>query len=217
MTITTYSELQTTIASWAHNTALTTQIPDFITLAEAAFNRILRLRTMESDNALTLTSGARTVSIPSGYIEPISLRLIISGEPYRVLTPRMPQELNINVASTAARRPEYWTINGTNIEFPNLADQTYSLTLRMVTAFSLSNASPTNWLLTNHPDLYLYGSMLQAAPYMVNDSRIPTWKLFYDAALKQVKDNAARSRSIASLITDLPTSRRGLYNVYTDE
>lgn len=217
MSIGTYSELKSAIAGWAHNTALTTQIPDFISFAEASFNRILRLRTMESDNALTLAYGTRTVAIPSGYIEPISLRLIITGEPYRVLTPRMPQELNINVSSNAARRPEYWTINGTNIEFPNLADETYSLTFRMVTAFSLSDASPTNWLLINHPDLYLYGSMLQAAPYMANDSRIPTWKLFYDSALKQVKDNAARSRSIASLITDVPTSRRGLYNVYTDE
>ncbi len=217
MTIGTYAQLQTTVAAWAHNTALTTQIPDFIALAEASLNRVLRLRTMESDNTLSLSSGTRAVALPNGFLEPISLRLVISGETYHELTPKRPQQLNVNVESGSARRPTFWAISGSNIEFPNLADQTYSLTFRMLTAFALSDSATTNWLLTNHPDLYLYGAMLQAAPYMVNDQRIPLWQQMYNNALQEVQNNAARSRSIVSLATDVPRSGRGgSYNINTD-
>ena len=33
----------------------------------------------------------------------------------------------------------------------------------------------TNWLLDKAPDLYLYASLLEAAPYLKNDQRIPVW------------------------------------------
>jgi len=211
----TYSELQDEIANWIRRDI--DRIPIFIGLAESEFNRVLRLRTMETDNALSLVSGSRTVAIPDNYIEPISLRLVIPGEPQHVLTPRMPQQLDILTGTTASRRPEYWAINGANIEFPNAADQTYGLSFRMVTGFALSDATPTNWLLTHHPDLYLYGALLRAAPYLVNDARIPVWQMMYSQSLKQVQQNASKSRSISSLVTDMPIARRGAYNVYSDD
>ena len=32
-----------------------------------------------------------------------------------------------------------------------------------------------NWLLTMAPDLYLYGALMEAAPYLKEDGRIQTW------------------------------------------
>lgn len=217
MALANYSDLKTSIADVLHRSNLTTKIPDFIALAEASMNRVLRTRTMETDNSLSLSSGARTVALPSGYLEPISLRLVISGENRDHLTQVQHQQLNINTESTSARRPEYWAINGENIEFPNLADQAYTLSFRMLaSSWALSDSTTTNWLLTNHPDLYLYGALIHAAPHIKDDARIPVWRSFHQEALQEVKRNAARSKSNISLRTDIPALSRGGYNVYTD-
>lgn len=217
MAFDTYSDLKTSIADILHRADLTTKIPDWIKLCEAAVNRVLRVRVMETDNSLTLTSGARTVALPSGFVEPISLRLVISGEDRELLTQVLPTQLNINTESSSACRPEYWAINGTNIEFPNLADQTYTLSFRMLSSsFALSDSTTTNWLLTNHPDLYFYGSLIHSAPHLGQDARIGTWKGMYLDALREVKNNAARSKAGVALRTDLPVTSRGGYNILTD-
>ncbi len=215
MAISTFTELKASIASWLHRSDLTTVIPDFITLLESRINRTLRLRTMESDNSLTLTSGTRTVALPSGYVEPISLALIISGEAYDYLDYRLPNQLPIDVNSSSARRPRMYAINGTNIEFPNLSDETYAMTFRMVGTFTLSDASPTNWLLTNHPDIYLFGSLLEATSYLNNDKRIPLWQMKYDLAVSEVRNKENRARSKSSLVSDLPSTSGG-YNIRSD-
>jgi hypothetical protein len=213
----TYSDLKTSIADILHRSDLTSKIPDFIKLCEASMNRILRTRTMETDNSLTLSDGARTVALPSGYEEPISLRLVITGEDREPLTQVLHTQLNINTESSSARRPEFWAINGANIEFPNLADQEYTLSFRMISSsWSLSDSTTTNWLLTNHPDLYFYGSLMHAAPHLGQDARISTWSSFYGKALREVEHNAARSKAGIALRTDVPSRSNGGYNINTD-
>lgn len=56
MTISTYAELQTSVASWLHRADLTSQIPDFITLAESKLNRKLRLRAQETTATGTVSA-----------------------------------------------------------------------------------------------------------------------------------------------------------------
>ena len=69
MAITTYAELQTAIANWLARDDLTTYLPDFITLFEAAANRRLRVRQMETTATLTPSSGSATcrpITSPGG-------------------------------------------------------------------------------------------------------------------------------------------------------
>jgi hypothetical protein len=51
----------------------------------------------------------------------------------------------------------------------------------------LSNSVTTNWLLTSSPDVYLYGSLLQAAPYLQDDARIQVWATLYERALNDLQ------------------------------
>jgi hypothetical protein len=51
----------------------------------------------------------------------------------------------------------------------------------------LSNAVTSNWLLASSPDVYLYGSLLQAAPYLQDDARITVWSSLYQAGLDQLQ------------------------------
>ena len=68
MAIGTYSELQTAVANWLDRDDLTDRIPEFIALAEAKMNRVLRISLMENvSTALTMVSGTRDYSLPTGF------------------------------------------------------------------------------------------------------------------------------------------------------
>ena len=63
MAISTYTELQTAVANWLDRDDLTARIPEFIALTEARFNRLLRVRSMETEADQVTTSGTRSLLI----------------------------------------------------------------------------------------------------------------------------------------------------------
>jgi len=69
MAISTYSELTTAVANWLDRDDLTLRIPEFIALAEAKFNRTLRLRSMEAKYTADTVAGQRNLALPTGYIQ----------------------------------------------------------------------------------------------------------------------------------------------------
>jgi hypothetical protein len=201
MALATYSDLLASVQSWLHRSDLSTQAADFITLAESELNADLHMRQMESDESVTLTVNTNTIALPSRFIEPISFELVISGQENIPLTYQPPHRLAYNTASGARCRPQIFTIDGGNIEFPNLSDATYSAVFRMVKGFDIA-ATTTNALLSAYPGLYLYGALLQATPYLNNDSRITTWKTMYESLLLKVKRKEGRKNALTSLASD---------------
>ena len=69
MAINTYSTLQTAVANWLDRNDLTDRIPEFVALAEATFNRVLRLRAMETTVADATPSGSKEDALPTGYLQ----------------------------------------------------------------------------------------------------------------------------------------------------
>lgn len=213
MSIANYSELQSKIALWLRPGSGSTsglQIADFITLFESRANRELQLRVMESNEPLTATLGERAIALPAGFIEPIGFWLT-DIDPREELNYCLPDQLNV---TTSAHRPQHWALDGGNIVFECPVDVAYPATFRMLKRFALSDASPTNWLLSNHPDLYLYGSLVNAAPFVRDVSMLGIWKGFVEEALEEIGNKEARSVSAAELRTDLPMgSRQGGFNI----
>lgn len=202
MSISTYAELQTAVASWLHRTDLTTQIPDFIKLAEVELNTEFRNRLMETDNTLTLTAGTRTIALPSGYIEPISLELVITGEDNDELTYVQPQQLSVNDAASVACRPVHWTVNGSNIEFANKSDITYTLTFRMLKEYDLQT-DLTNSMLTRYPNVYLYGALIQAGRWTRDPQMMQAAQAAYEDVKYKIKKKEGRSKALTSLRVEM--------------
>jgi len=75
MAINTYATLQTAVANWLDRSDLTDRIPEFIALAEARMNRVLRLAIMLNvdettlGGATALVAGTRDYALPSGYLQ----------------------------------------------------------------------------------------------------------------------------------------------------
>ena len=65
MAISTYSELQTAVANWLDRDDLTARIPEFIVLAEARYNRELRIRGMETIVDISTVAGTRSYALPT--------------------------------------------------------------------------------------------------------------------------------------------------------
>lgn len=208
MSISIYSELQTAVMNWLRrgdDTDLVARVPELITLAEAQFNRDLRHWEMEAVTNLTL-SGA-TIALPSDYIE--MRAAVIQATPLSVLLFVTPAQLDINWSSGSTGVPSEYTIVAGNIKLGRAPDGAYTLEITYYQKIpALTDAAPSNWLLTSHPDIYLYGALLQAAPYMNNDERVQVWGAYYDRAKNGIDRSAARaSWSGAPLTTRV--------NVYT--
>jgi hypothetical protein len=98
----------------------------------------------------------------------------------------------------ASGQPKYYTIVGTQIEVIATPDGSYTGELTYwgkITA--LSDANTSNWLLAYAPDLYLYGALVEATPYLKDDERLATWSTLYTNSLGDI-EVADQRASVAS-------------------
>lgn len=153
MSIATYSELKTAIATWLHRSDLDSAIPDFIALAESNIRQDVRCRAMEA--AATGTLSATTLALPARFAE--ARRVLIDNVPQRYLTPT--QFTYVRTNTEDAR----YTIVGETMHFQKSSGD-YQVDYWQWFA-ALADAADTNWLLTNHPGIYLFGSLVEAAAY----------------------------------------------------
>lgn len=183
MAITTYALLQSSIATWLERADLGAVIPDFITLFESHVNRTLRTRQMEASTSLTTVSGDAT--IPTDYLNWRSVTW--AGNTSRELEYVTPTMLRARYNSTDAGTPTMFTIEGsTFVSRP--VDDTTGFTFRYYQKVSpLSDANPTNWLLTAHPDAYLFGSLVEAHAYVPDAEKAILWKSRRDEVLGEIQ------------------------------
>jgi hypothetical protein len=200
MAITTYAELKAAAANWLVRSDLTERIPEFVTLAEARLNRVLRARLAETELDLTTTLGSRRVTLPAGFTEP--LRVWIVKADGRTELPFL--EASLIGASSLRGEPGVWTIDGASLAFERPCDQAYGLTLRMLKAFALSDAAPTNALLADAPDVYLFAILCEAAPFLRDAELAGAYEARLERAIGELNAKDARSRAARTLTTELP-------------
>ena len=200
MAISTYAELQAAAANWLVRADLTERIPEFIALAEARLNRTLRTRLAETDVTLTATIGSRSLALPAGFTEP--LRLWLERPEGRMELPFL--EAVLIGFSSLRGPPGAWGIDGARLVFDRPSDEAHALTLRILQAFALSEAQPTNALLTNSPDVYLFATLCEAAPFLRDTELASAYEARLERALAELNAKDARSRAAGTLTFELP-------------
>ena len=198
MTISTYGTLKTAIANYLTRSDLTSRIPEFIELAEDRIAHDLRVRAMETSADITID--AQTEALPTGFLQ--MRRFYLSTDPVRKLEFMPPEHFWAIWAASESGQPKVYTIEGENLVFGPSPDSTYTgkaLYYKRFTA--LSDDADTNWLLTSARGLYLYGALLEAAPYIRNDPRLATWSALWDNGLDRVTRADQRDRFPGDLRT----------------
>jgi len=187
MALDTYTNLKTAIANFLARDDLSSEIDDFIDLTEADLNRRLRIRAME--NVSSFTIDAETEALPTGFLQVRSFHLVQNPKiALQFMTPFHQYETQ---GSSRTGTPKAYSIEGSNFRFSPIPDSTYTASIVFYKALdSLDGSTATNFILTNHPDVYLYGALYFASTFIrgMDRNTVGQFKAQYEAAIKQVEE-----------------------------
>lgn len=202
MSLDTYGNLKASVTTWLRRADVSAQVPDFITMAEAQMNRRLRCKSMMA--RATLTISGQLTPAPADFAAPRSLRLVGVND-NATLSWVSDEQMDglLDGADYTSGQPVHYTLEGTNFRFsPDPGTTGYTASLSYYARIpALSDSNTTNWLLAAHPDAYLYGAMVQSAPYLKNDDRLQTWAGIFEAILADIN---ASDRGQGGVLAPLP-------------
>ena len=191
MALATYSDLKTSIANWLNRSDLTSEISeDFIVLTEKDFNSKLRIRKMNAtDSSFTIDS--ETETLPTGFLQVRDFYILEGGTKYalKYITPAQMDQIR---GSSTTGMPKTFTILGDNFRFAPIPSSSYTGVINYYKEFTaLSDSNTSNYILSNHPAIYLYGSLYHAANFLggIEPRQVQQWQQMYSTALERLERN----------------------------
>lgn len=169
-----YAQLQEDVANWLNREDLADTIPSFIRLAESWLNKSLRVRQMLKRAVAILDE--QYITLPSDWLEAKNVQLNL--KPARRLEfVTLDQADQIRERTGGASGPPYfYTISGSQLEVVPSPGADVEIEMAYYARIpALSDDAPTNWLLTEWPDIYLYASLVHSAPFLQDDERVAVW------------------------------------------
>lgn len=212
MSITTNAELLAALdgaSGYLHRTDLTAKIPDFIRLAESKINRKLKLLLQEVESTLTATIGSRLMAVPTRFGTPLNL-WCTTYEPRVELIYLNAGDLPV---TTTNGESNYYTVDGAYIATENPADAAHTYTLRYLTKFDIATTS-TNTVLTNYPDVYIYGALVESVSLTRDFESLGAWQQKFDLAIKEAQTDTTATKSKAVLRTEFGGTRSNIIAGY---
>jgi hypothetical protein len=203
--ITDYATLDAAVDGYLARDDLSTFVPNFIQNAEQTLYRSLRIRAMEQALDVTISSGVAALPTNPVFVE--LKYAYVNTSPVTSLDKVPPDAVYAQYPNRGggAEIPKIISVERTNFIFgPAPGDyQIKGVYYARLTALSATNT--TNWFTSYAPDLLLYGALLEAEPFLMNDPRIPVWQTFYQRAFASVQGEETRQRyysggSIATIL-----------------
>jgi hypothetical protein len=197
--ITSYTTLQTAAVEYLareEDATLVARVPTFIQLCEAKLNRMLFVTQMEqrSTASVNLSSDEpEFVSLPTDFQTMRSLRLSsVTGKPRLAFMSATQMEDYRFATDNVTGQPVYFSVVGNELELAPTPNEAFELEMIYRKNIPALADNSTNWLLDLAPDLYLYGTLLEAAPYTKNDARIAVWAAGFSSALDALNSLGAK-------------------------
>ena len=187
----TYDSLVADISSYLERTDQQTleKIPTFIMLAEqviAAEIKFLGNLTVMNSN---MVQAQAVIDKPARWHKTVSLNVTVDGERRPVLLRKYEYLREYWPNPTETSVPQFycdydythWLIA------PTPADDYAFEVLYYERIQPLDSSNQTNWFTIYAPQALLYGSLLQAMPFLKNDERIPMWQAQYQNIMGVLK------------------------------
>jgi hypothetical protein len=192
MAYTNYTDLQASVASYLGRSDLSAVIPDFIRFAELRLARDIRTRKMLKSATANMVAGDERLSLPTDFLE--VRNLYTQGNPRMPVTYMSPSGFTRDARADESGLPVFYTVLASEFQFAPIPDAAYVLEiLYYAQPPVLSGSNSSNVFLANYPDALLYGSLIEAEPYLINDARSQTWATLYDRAIKNIEDSDQNS------------------------
>lgn len=183
MALANYSDLVNAVADWAHRSDIASgTIDSFISLAEAEFNN--RLRCVEQETVATLTCVSEFTSLPADFLEMRSVRGSDGSELYPVAY-ASPEYNAIQSSLDVPTVPSVYSIVGSDLQLLPAPSSTTLTIGYWAKVPALTSSNTTNWLMTAHPNMYLYECLRQLSVYTKDDAAVVRYAQlmagYYDA------------------------------------
>jgi hypothetical protein len=195
MSLTSYSGLQTAIADWADRADLDAKIPDFIELAEARINKILRIRQMERRSQMSTIGNDAYYGLPPGWLSGRALSVqnasVRGNYDLEYRTPESFDQMGYDINGV----PKYYTVIGNELKLRPTPDAVYTVqTVYYKKLDSLSDSQTGNEVLSDYPDIYLYACLLEAAVYLKDKDAAMSYGKLFEAAVTGAQDADSADR-----------------------
>ena len=192
--VTNYGTLKTEIATYLNRDDLTNRIPGFIDLAQDRIAKVVRAKEMEATNSTPTVADQANYTLPTNYLE--FRRVYYDDTTTKTrLEYRSPTHYYSIYGNAASGTPTVFTMEAGEILLGPAPDAIQTIELlyyNRLTDFSAD--SDTNALLTNATGLYLYGALLESAPFLGADARIVTWTQMFENAVDIVNESDITDR-----------------------
>ncbi len=197
MSLDTYANLKLTLINWSHRDDTDLNVDDFIDLAESEMfsnsSEPLKLRSGETRATASMdaTTPSRYLALPDGYESMRKLRIQIdNGESYEVFY-RTPGQLNI---LSEEGRPDFFTVTS-QLEFDRNPDIAYTVEMQYMKKFTpLSSTNTTNYILTDHPTIYLFGGLWALNNWAEEEEKAARYYAQFIRAIRGANKRAKRGR-----------------------
>jgi hypothetical protein len=177
-------------------------------MAESKMNRYLRTKDMVvTDHDVTIDKEYVQISslVGTGFAGVKSFSLNKSVVDHFTSVVDYPLEFMADgemssLYSGATGKPKFYNVSGSYVRFAPAPDATYTGTLTsyvLVPALSGSNAS--NWVLTSHPDAYMYGAMGEICGYLRDPVGAKTWETAMYSILDEIQGISAKDQAGGSM------------------
>jgi len=191
MSITSYSELKSAIQSYGKRGDASSMLDTFIDLAESDIWDVLRIRDMEARATAVTSTSDRFIQLPDGFIAMRRLRIILSDGAHVDLDYTDPK--NLCVIDRAGMPVEFTA--GTQLEFNRTSDQEYTLEMKYwKEPTPLSTSNTTNAVLTEHPMIYLSGSLKHFFEWAQNENRAQYWEGVFNKHVARANRKSRQGR-----------------------
>lgn len=189
MALSNYTELQASVAGWLSRSDLTALIPDFIALAEADIRTDLRL--LPTVTTLATVPGQDYIDLPADWLEFVYLKY--GGEPLEYTPP--------DILRTEHMHSGPWrkySIEGRRLLLSHEASAVENIDVSYHARLDPLATTPTNYLLTDQPNVYLWRSLYYALIYLQDDARAEGFAQRYTVEIEKLPRSEAKGRSSGS-------------------
>lgn len=187
----TYTSLAADIESYLErtDTATVDKIPTFIMLAEQVIASQIKFLGNLTVNESTMVQGNPVIAKPARWHKTVSMNVTVAGvkspiflRKYEYLREYWPEATNEDIPKFYADYDyTHWLIA------PTPADAYTFEVLYYERVQPLDISNQTNWFTEYAPQALLYGSLLQAMPFLKNDERMAMWRAEYDLIINTLK------------------------------
>jgi hypothetical protein len=205
-----YTELKKAIADWLDRDDLTAVIPLFIQLAEADMNQKIRHHKMVVRSQAVGYRDDPQIQLPVNWLKARKIKI---NSLYNLVYQSMDviEMLRTRTDGGVPDYPVYYTFYDQHLTIWPTLDEDWIVDLDYYQKIPpLKDAlDNTNWLLDDSPGIYLYGSLVQSAPYLKDDERIMLWDKMYTEGLTTLQGGSDDAMTSGSRLTRTPTVSLG--------